>query len=216
VLEQSAGPDPLRRGARAWHYAVRHLEVWPLGTPYFAAPGGAPGVREAVAGRFARAPLRGCALVVDQTGVGAVTVDHFRAYGIPASVYGVTVTSGEHGGRVHGDALDWRVPKAELVGGLRAALLPGRLRVARVPHADRLRREMEGFSERVTAAGNVVYDAGEGGGTHADLLFAVMLAVWWGECNPPWSAPDLRVGGPRLAAAVPAGTYLQGPRPGGW
>jgi hypothetical protein len=204
VVETLEGPDPLRPACRAWVHCVRYLHLWALGTPYFS-PAGA-GVCEDLAARFAAAPLKGSTLVVDATGVGMVTVDAFRARGLACAVVGLTITAGEHGGQVHGEGLDWKVPKAELVGTFRQVLLPGRLRVARVAHADRLRREMESFSEQVTKAGNVVYDTGEGPG-HADLLFALMLAVWWGERNPPFGAADVRQGGRRLTAGF---------GPGGW
>jgi hypothetical protein len=134
-------------------------------------------------------------------------IDHFRAGGVKALVYAVTATGGP---QATGSGWDWNVPKGVLVSTFRTVLLPGRFRVARVPFADRLKAEVEGFTEHITRARNVVYEAEDEQGGHGDVLFAALLAVWLGERHPPWGAGDIRQGGPRLAAQAPPGTYLTG------
>ena len=68
VLEQTRQPDPDRPGGRMLtHYALRYLERMPLGTPY-------PDVCTRLKECYAKAPLTGSVLAVDETGVGRPVV----------------------------------------------------------------------------------------------------------------------------------------------
>jgi hypothetical protein len=87
VLERTTLPDPKRDGRTLHHYAVRHLERLPLGTPY-------PEVGTHLVRLFAGPPLAGTILAVDFTGVGRPVLDLLRRTKIPASLRAVTITGG--------------------------------------------------------------------------------------------------------------------------
>src|SRR5262249_15051200 len=93
-------------------YALRHLVRWPLGTPYTA-------IVPAVARIVSAAPLCGCDLVADQTGVGRALVDMLRqalvAYVVPVTITGGHAVSQAPDGSYH-------VPKKELVTCLQVLL----------------------------------------------------------------------------------------------
>src|SRR5262245_42349041 len=101
-------------------YAVRHLERFPLGTPYTA-------VVARVAEILSRPPLAGGGLAVDETGVGRAVVDQFRAERSLAGLWPVTVTAGM---QVSQDGRTFHVPKKELVGTLQVLLQCRRLTIA--------------------------------------------------------------------------------------
>ena len=86
-------------------YHGRHLERFPLGTPY-------PKIVVAVQERLA--PLRAMraetALVVDKTGVGAPVVDLFTEAGLEPIP--ITITAGTE---PTPDGYGWHVPKRDLV-----------------------------------------------------------------------------------------------------
>src|SRR5262245_31090394 len=63
VLERTEAPDPRAPERVSRHYAVRHLERFPIGTPL-------PDVAARTAERFAAPPLRRGTLAVDVTAVG--------------------------------------------------------------------------------------------------------------------------------------------------
>ncbi len=63
VLERRIRLDPQAPGRAVGHYVGRHLERFPLGTPYTA-------VCARLAHLFAEPPLAGSILAVDPTGVG--------------------------------------------------------------------------------------------------------------------------------------------------
>ncbi len=145
---------------------LRYLERVPLGTPY-------PKVVERVAG-LAR-QLRGrsrCSVVVDATGVGAPVVDALREADLRgAELMPVVITPGDHARYGHGR---WRVPKADLVGGLQRCLEDEELRVAAgLKEFDHLVEEMRGFTVRVTEGAEMVF-----GGKKDDLVIALALAAW--------------------------------------
>lgn len=164
------------RGAdRRPAYAVGHLHRFPLGTPY-------PQVVAAVVDLLRAPPLRGCMLVVDQTGVGRAVVEMLEG-GLQGRVTGhfcpVTITGGHEVTR--SPAGELRVPKKELVGCLQVLLQTRRVRVARaLPEAAALVRELETFRVKVTDAANETFGAWRAG-QHDDLVLAVALAAWAGE-----------------------------------
>jgi len=101
VLEQSLGPDWLRPERKVRHYAVRHLQRFPLGTPYTT-------VCTRMSAMFADRPLAGSTLAVDQTGVGRPVVDMMKRSRINARIVPVTITGGHRA--TPGEA-GWLVPK---------------------------------------------------------------------------------------------------------
>src|SRR5687768_6255688 len=90
------------------HYAIRHLERFPLRTPY-------PAIVEYVVGLVQRDPLAGSYLVVDQTGVGRAVVDLLWQASLNAYLRPVTITAGH---RIAADGGGYHVPKKELIGAL--------------------------------------------------------------------------------------------------
>lgn len=182
VLERAWEPGRAGRKDAQSAYSVRHLERFPLGTPYTA-------VCTRVADLFAAPPLAGSRLAVDQTGVGRPVVDVLRAGGsggpLRAVLTAVTITAGS---KAHKDeAGDWMVPKKELVSTLQVLLQARRLKVsAALPEATTLVKELKGFQVKITAAANETFGAaGWREGSHDDLVLAVAIAAWEGErCRP--------------------------------
>src|SRR5262245_4137534 len=81
VLEHSDSQPPL--------YAIRHLQLYILGTSY-------PAMIAAVVQLVAQIPAGRCrALVVDQTGVGRAVVDLLRTAGLKTRLIPVTITAGQ-------------------------------------------------------------------------------------------------------------------------
>jgi hypothetical protein len=113
VLERRTVPDPQRPGHAVGHYAVRHLERFQLGTSYTA-------VCSRLAQLFAKPPLAGSLLAVDQTGVGRPVIDLLREARIQAQVLPVTITAGHQASAADGGG--WLVPKKELVSTLQVLL----------------------------------------------------------------------------------------------
>jgi hypothetical protein len=188
ACEQTEGPDPLHQGGRAWYYAVRHLERYPLGTPYVGIPGQSTGVGEAVKALMQRAPLIHTPLSVDQTGVGRAVVDMLRALAIPCQLAAVTITAGEQTTR--DEQGDWHVPKRELVGTLQTLLQCGRLKVAKaLPLASVLESELTAFRVKQSRSGHESFEAWREK-DHDDVVLAVALACWLGERTPTarWAA----------------------------
>ncbi len=149
---------------------VRHLERFPLGTPYTV-------VTKRVKDLLASEPLRDrrVALEVDKTGVGAAVVDAFRQAGlhpIPISIHGGDRVSVEPRG-------GFRCPKRDLVGAAQVLLQSGRLKIAAgLELAETLRQELRNF--RVKIDPRTAHDSYSHWreGEHDDLVLAVALAVW--------------------------------------
>jgi hypothetical protein len=174
VAERTSHPDPDRPGKTVWHFAVRHLHRWPLGTAY-------PAIVADVRALFAAPPLSGSALAVDQTGVGRPVVDLFRAAGIDASLRPYTITGGEasSGGAV---------PKKNLVGAVQVPLQARRLKVAEsLPLAPVLAEELGLFRVKVTASANETFEAWRER-DHDDLVLALALALYVGSFPPVYWA----------------------------
>lgn len=172
IAEKLPCPHPTRAGMNAWTYAIRHLQRWPLGTPYTQI---VDEVRE-----VCRLRLRGAPLVVDGTGVGRAVVDLFRKAGCAGRLVSVTITGG-HSATEDADKRGWSVPKKDLVGVMQALLQTKRLDVAKkLPDAETLRRELGNFKVKITAAANETFGAWREG-QHDDLVLAVAMACWFGE-----------------------------------
>jgi hypothetical protein len=134
-------------------YNLRRLERLPLHTSY-------PAVVERVQALASRPQLRGCNLVVGQSGVGRPVVDLLRQVRLPCDLVPVTIVGGNSESF---DADGWRVSKVALVSSLivdvqsrRLAAPPG------LPLAEALVQELEGFGTQVTASGNKVFSARAG------------------------------------------------------
>jgi hypothetical protein len=165
-------------------YALRHLQRFPLGTPY-------PEVVKAVLTLLRTPPLPGSVLVVDQTGVGRPVVD-LLADGLrdraSCTFHPITITAG-HEATVGEGGL--RVPKKELVAAVQVLLQSRRLHIARsLPDAPVLVRELENFRVKVTASAHETFEAWRER-DHDDLVLAVALAAWVGEkALPPLEDPE--------------------------
>ena len=151
-------------------FAVRHLERFPLGTPY-------PEVCRQLVSLFERPPLSGADLVVDVTGVGRAVLEMIRRARPRAAIRPLTITTG-HGVVV--DGAGWHVAKKELVSVLQVLLQTRRLHVARLlPMAGVLAKELEAFRVKITASANETFEAWRER-DHDDLVLAVALAAWVG------------------------------------
>lgn len=148
---------------------VRHLERFPLGTPY-------PSMVDKVVTLLATPPLRGdTTLIADKTGVGAPVIDLLRQSGI--EVISVTITGGN---QVNFDR-GYHVPKRDLVSTAQVLLQGERLKIAEtLPLARVLVQEFLNFQVKITASAHDVYGAWREG-SHDDLVLAVALAAWFRE-----------------------------------
>jgi hypothetical protein len=172
ILERTPRPDPANPQKERGHYAVRHLERFPIGTPY-------PEIAARVKDVFAAPSLAGSRLLVDQTGVGHPVVNLFRRPRINARTQAVTITNGQ--GTGGGDASGLHIPKQELVSVLQVLLQGRRLQVApTLPEAPTLVRELTNFRLKVPASNTDTLE-GWREGRDDDLVFAVAIAAWAGE-----------------------------------
>lgn len=156
------------------HYHFRHLERFPLATPY-------PVVVSKVCGIYRQ--LRPSYLIVDNTGVGRAVDDMFRKAGV--SPIAVTITGGDSVTREPGG---YHVPKRELVGRMQVLLQSKRVKFAEtLPEVATLVRELLSFQVKINAkTAHDSYGAWREG-THDDLVLAVALAVWYGESVAGWA-----------------------------
>src|SRR5262245_41449398 len=102
TVERRPAPGP-GGGSKHALYQLRHLQRFPLGTPYTA-------IVPAVVQLLKKQPLRGSPLLVDATGVGRALVDMLRREGA-GSVIPITITGGQ--GVTETDDGDCRVPKKD-------------------------------------------------------------------------------------------------------
>jgi hypothetical protein len=172
VLERTEAADPhdLKRTLR--HYAVRHLQRWPPGTPY-------PEVCQHVAGRLGVPFLARSFLAVDYTGVGRPILDLLRRARVRARICAVMVTAGHKA--VADPRGGWCVPRRELAATLQVLLQSRRLRVApTLPEAATLVRELAAFQLKAATADEEELVAWREG-AHDDLVLAVAVAAWIAE-----------------------------------
>ncbi len=166
-------------------FHARHLERFPLGTPY-------PAIVASVADMLKQAPLSSGTprLAVDETGVGAPVVDLFRQARLNAVLHPIHITGGA---TVNYDRGVEYVPKRNLVSVVQVALQTDKLKIAEaLPEAGTLVRELQGFQVKITEAANDTYGAWREG-AHDDLVLAVALALYVGKKRgelvetPSWS-----------------------------
>jgi hypothetical protein len=160
VLERTEARDPRAPGRPSRHYAVRHLERFPLGTPL-------PDV--------AAPPLREGMLAVDVTAVGLPVIGLLSRHRVAARLRPVVVTGGHHAQM--DDAGGWLVPKKALISSLQVLLQSRRLKVApSLPDAQVLVQELESFRMKVTVSQSEAEEWRER--PHDDLVLAVAVAAW--------------------------------------
>jgi hypothetical protein len=162
-------PDLDRPGKWCRIHNIRHLQRWQLRTSYM-------DIADDL-GKLLR-HLPGAALAADKTGVGGACIDIFRSAKLPCRLVPVLITGGHQTTR---DGNEWHVPKKELVSAVQSALQQRRFSWSDLPLTKVLRKEMETFRVKVSAAtGNETFEAWRER-DHDDLVLAVALAVWYGE-----------------------------------
>ncbi len=168
VAERTSLPDPERPDRTVFHFALRHFQRWPLGTPY-------PTIVADVRTMFAAPPLERSILAIDQTGVGRAVVDLFRSAGIAASLRPLTITGGESSSRRYGGE--------EKLGGCNSGPAPGRPTTRsprRCPWRPVLAEELGLFRVKITLAANETFEAWRER-DHDDLVLAVAMALYVGS-----------------------------------
>jgi hypothetical protein len=154
----------------AWHYGVRYLERFPLGTPYCQ-------VLNAVLEMVRQPILSTATLVMDQTSVGGPIVRLFRQSDLCITIRPVKIVIGHDRGFHDGC---FNIPKRELASALQLVLQDRRLKIAgQLDHAGTLTTELQNFRLRVTALSDESNAWRER--EHDDLVFAVGVAVWMAE-----------------------------------
>lgn len=168
VLEVTPGAG----GLAAYH--CRHLQRFPLGMPY-------PAMVSEVARLLATPELsRRCQLVIDNTGVGRPITDLVRNAGLRCVA--ITIHGGDNVTRVSN--LEYKVPKRDLVAAVQVLLQTERLKfAAAMPEVSTLVHELQNFRYKISATGHDTYDAWRES-DHDDLVLAVAMACWWGDCAP--------------------------------
>jgi hypothetical protein len=154
-------------------YAVRHIKRWQLGTPY-------PTIVREVADLLTHPPLIGASrLLIDHTGCGRPVLDMFTKDGLRP--VGIAIHGGD---RVSQDGMDYRVPKRDLVGVVAVLLQQARLQIAQnLPETPMLMHELLNFKVKIDpSTAHDSYSAWREQ-DHDDLVLALALACWWGECH---------------------------------
>ena len=164
--------DAAEPGRTLKRYAVRHLERFPLGTPF-------PEICTRLGELFSAPPLAHTTLVVDQTAVGQPVIGLLRRQRLRASIQPVTITAGDHA------SIDergvWSAPKKELVSTLQLLLQSRRIKVApNLPESGTLVRELVRFRTKATLSANDTLEVWRER-PHDDLVLAVAIAAWQGE-----------------------------------
>ena len=113
--------------------------------------------------------------VLDATGVGVAVNDMFRAKRIRTRA--VTITSGNALNRQEATI---HLGKARLIGTFLSAFDAGKVHVnPNMPIWPALEQEMLSFRAEMSEQGHAKFEAPPG--EHDDMLFALALAVWYGE-----------------------------------
>lgn len=159
---------------------LRHLERYPLGTPYGDQMDRVAALVGEVKRRINLVHPPQPELVVDATGVGVGVVEMLKERGLkyrPVSITGGTSETHSRGA--------YHVPKRNLVSRAVAPFEGKRLKIARgmrlVPE---LVRELENFKVKVNV--RTAHDSYEAWreSDHDDLVLALALACWWAERRP--------------------------------
>jgi hypothetical protein len=160
---------------------LRHLERYPLRTPYTSvADGVATLMRSEALGRDEYDPSRGrvakakVELLVDKTGVGVAVTDLLEERGLKFTA--VIIHGGEKVTRSKGTH---NVPKLDLVAALEVPFHTGTLKVAEgLELWDALREELQNFRRKVsTKTAHASFEHWRESDTD-DLVLAAALACW--------------------------------------
>ena len=167
------------------HYAARHLERLPIGTPY---PAQVARIKQ-LSAELQRMNGTAPHLVADATGVGRPVIDMLRSAELrPVSI---TITGGD---AVSRERMDYRVPKRDLVSIVQVLLQSERLKIARgLPEASTLTSELLAFKVSISLKGHDSYGNDVGPwreNPHDDMVLAVALAAWYGENVKPVVMPE--------------------------
>jgi hypothetical protein len=174
VLERTLADGLCDSRPWSWHYALRHLERFPPGTPYIT-------VMAWLWPRTEKPPLQGATLVLDQTGVGRPVADAFRRAALPVEFRAAVLTAGH--AHTYADSA-YHVPKRELASVLQLVLQERRLKIAgQLPQAPTLVQELEAFRPRVRLTQEEAEDWRER--PHDGLVFATALPLWLAERDSP-------------------------------
>jgi hypothetical protein len=167
VLKTAIEPDPA--------YALRHLQRFPLGTPY-------PEIVRDVIALLKTPPMPGAFLVVDQTGVGRAVVDLFKESfegKVTCRFAPITISGGHEVTRGNGGLV---VPKKELVSSLSVVLQNRGLKIpSGLEYARELAEELQHFRMKPQAASDAASDVSWRERPHDDLVLALALACWQAE-----------------------------------
>lgn len=167
---------------------VRHLERFPLRTPYpdivdsvarrvealekIAQPGGAVTIGELGGTRMQVIGSDYC-ICADATGVGKPVIDLLRRAQL--NTISITITGGQKVTREAG----FNVPKRDLVVAVQVLLQQGRLKFAEgLPEVNTLIKELVSMQVKITTDAHDTYGAWREG-THDDLALAVAMAAWY-------------------------------------
>ena len=162
-------PEQVRR---IYHYTLRGLKRWPLGTLYTQ-------IVQDVSGIMAQPPLTGCTLGVDRTGCGQPVVELFTQAEVKAYLSPILITGGH---AVTPDGAGYHVAKVELVSVLRKVLQSRRLTIPdTIPEAENLQKELLAFRAKVTLSKEDEAAAEWRTRPHDDMVLAIAIAVWLGE-----------------------------------
>ena len=143
---------------------VRFIHRYDLGTRY-------EEIATDVGQRIKKVPLPNY-LVVDETGVGRPVMEMLARYG----PHGITITGGNKATLVA--PMHANVPKRDLVSAAQVALQNKVLRIAKMPNADILIRELLAFRAKISDSGHDTYSAWREK-DHDDLVLACSMAVWF-------------------------------------
>ncbi len=153
-------------------HQVRHLQRFHAGTAYGAV----------LAGVEAALKAGPASVVLDVTGVGKAIVAPFHA------TVEVTLTNGEEAS----EGTRLRVSRLDVAASVQMTLQQERLRIARLPLAEELARELRAFRPRQLAAeaGAAAWRERPGD----DLVLAVAVALWHAERCRPIRPEDVLIG----------------------
>ena len=177
-------PTEIEAGAAPRRLRLRHLERYPLRTPYTRIAEGVAGLvgrlRDVSMGR--EAPE----LLVDNTGVGRAVTDVLRDRSL--TFRAITLTGGSQVTR--GTAGEWRVPKADAVDALVVPFQNETLKVAAgLGLWPTLRTELLNFRRKINpATAHASYEHWRET-DHDDLVLAAALAAWGAGRFPPTTPP---------------------------
>ena len=193
--------DPVAK--RRWRYECGQLLSWPLGVSY-------PTMAQDVGNVYKHDTMKGSYLVVDYTGVGRPVYDQLKVNQVQARMVPILTTGGKLVSQNKENGA-WHVPKTELVSTLQVVIQSDLIKIhSGLKLADRLKKELADFKVKITKAANETFGADSS--QHDDLVFALMLAVYYAEMNSGGLVEGIGTplaGQGTLAESAPPGVYLE-------